>query len=38
MKVGLNEGGLKDVDWILVAKHTDKWQDIVNMVMNLRVP
>jgi hypothetical protein len=28
----------EDVDWIHLAQVTDKWRDLVNMVMNLRVP
>jgi hypothetical protein len=26
------------VDWIGLAQDRDKWRDLVNMVMNLRVP
>jgi hypothetical protein len=27
-----------DVDWIHLAQDMDKWQAVVNTVMNLRVP
>jgi hypothetical protein len=27
-----------DVDWIHLARDRDMWRDLVNMVMNLRVP
>jgi hypothetical protein len=29
------DGGM---DWIDLAQTTDRWQDLVNAVMNLRVP
>ena len=25
------------IDWIFTAQHRDRWQDLVNVVMNLRV-
>jgi hypothetical protein len=25
-------------DWIHLAQYTDKWQDLVNAIMNLQVP
>jgi len=28
----------KGVDWIHLAQDTDQWRDLVNTVMNLRVP
>jgi hypothetical protein len=38
IKMDLRETGLGDVDWINLAQDRDKWQALVNMVMNLRVP
>jgi hypothetical protein len=34
----LKERGYGDVDWIHLAQDRDRWRDLVNMVMNLRVP
>jgi hypothetical protein len=34
----LREVGWKDVDWIHLAQDRDQWRDLVNTVMNLRVP
>jgi hypothetical protein len=34
-EVGLGEGGM---DWIEVAQDRDRWQALVNVVMNLQVP
>jgi hypothetical protein len=34
----LQEVGYGVVDWIEVAQDRDKWQVLVNAVMNLRVP
>jgi hypothetical protein len=34
----LGEIGFGDVDWILLAQDRDRWQAVVNTVMNLRVP
>jgi hypothetical protein len=34
----LREIGFGDVDWIDLAQDRDRWQALVNMVMNLRVP
>jgi hypothetical protein len=28
----------EDVDWIGLPQDTDKWRDILNAAMNLRVP
>jgi hypothetical protein len=30
--------GWKIVDWIDLARNRDKWQDVVNAVVNIRVP
>jgi hypothetical protein len=30
--------GFGDVDWIHLAQDRDRWQALVNMVMNLQVP
>jgi hypothetical protein len=38
MKMDLREIGWGDMDWIRVAQVRDQWKDLVNMVMNLRVP
>jgi hypothetical protein len=37
-KLDLREIGWGAMDWIDLAYDTDKWSDLVNMVMNLRVP
>jgi hypothetical protein len=34
----LVEVGWSDVDWIGLAKDRDRWSDVVNSVLNLRVP
>jgi hypothetical protein len=36
MKLG--EIGWGGMDWIYIAQDRDKWRDVVNAVMNLRVP
>jgi hypothetical protein len=38
IKVDLQEVGCGYVDLIGLAQDTDRWQALVNMVMNLRVP
>jgi hypothetical protein len=38
IKMGLKEVEYWDVDWIDLAQDWDKWQALVNAVMNLRVP
>jgi hypothetical protein len=34
----LREIGFGDMDWIHLIQDRDRWQALVNMVMNLRVP
>jgi len=34
----LQEVGYEGTDWIELAKDRDRWQALVNVVMNLRVP
>jgi hypothetical protein len=34
----LREIGWDGMDWIDLAQDRDRWRDLVNMVMNLRVP
>jgi hypothetical protein len=38
MKMDLREIGFRDVNWIDLAQDRDRWQAVVNTVMNLRVP
>jgi hypothetical protein len=38
IKMDLREIGFGNVDWIHWAQDRDKWQALVNTVMNLRVP
>jgi hypothetical protein len=38
IKMDLREIGFGDVDWIHWALDRDRWQALVNTVMNLRVP
>jgi hypothetical protein len=38
IRIGLREIGWKVVDWIQLAQDRDQWQDLVNTVINLRIP
>jgi hypothetical protein len=38
IKMDLREIGWGGMDWIELAEDRDQWRDLVNMVMNLRVP
>ena len=37
IKINLQEVGCEGMDWIGLAKDTDRWQALVNAVRNLRV-
>jgi hypothetical protein len=38
IKMDLREIGWNGMDWIDLAQDRDQWKDLVNAVMNLRVP
>jgi hypothetical protein len=38
IKMDLGEIGWDGMDWIDLVQDRDKWRDLVNTVMNLRVP
>ena len=38
IKLDLQEVGCKDLDWIELTQYRDRWQALVNAVVNLRVP
>jgi len=38
IKMDLQEVGCRYLDWIDLAQDSDRWQALVNAVMNLRVP
>jgi hypothetical protein len=38
IRMDLGEVGWGDVDWIGLAKDRNRWRDVVNSVLNLRVP
>jgi len=37
IKMGLQEVGCGDMDWIELAQNRDRWWALVNAVMNLRI-
>jgi hypothetical protein len=38
IKIDLLEIGWGGVDWVGLTQDRDKWRDLVNVVMNVRVP
>jgi hypothetical protein len=38
IKMKFEETGYDSMDWIQLARGRVQWRDLVNMVMNLRVP
>jgi hypothetical protein len=38
IRMDLVEVGWSDVDWIGLARDSDRWRTLVNSVLNLRVP
>jgi hypothetical protein len=38
IKVELREIGWGDMEWIRLAQDREQWRDLMNKVMNLRVP
>jgi hypothetical protein len=38
IKIDVREIGFGDVDWIYLAQDRGRWRDLVNTVMNLRIP
>jgi len=38
IKIGLQEVGLRSMDWIDLAQDMDSWRALLDAVMNFRVP
>ena len=38
IKMDLQRGGMRGIDWIDLALHRDRWRTLVNAVLNLRLP
>jgi len=38
IKIDLQEVGGGGMDWIVLAQNRDRWRELVNAVMKLRVP
>jgi hypothetical protein len=38
IRMDLGNVGWSDVDWIVLAQDRNRWRDLVNSVLNLRVP
>jgi len=38
VKMDLQEMGCEGMDWINLAQDRDRWQELMNAAMNLRVP
>jgi hypothetical protein len=38
LRMDLQEVGCGGIDWIGLVQDRDRWREVLNMVMNLRVP
>jgi hypothetical protein len=38
MQIDLQEVGWRGIDWIYLTQYIDRWQALLNAVMNFRVP